>query len=183
MLEYKNEFSGKFINKLIGEIKEKSMVIGGLSNIMSDKSIEISEEEQLKFSKEINESIANLSKYAKMLEIENLGSINISTLGEILKSLFNLDLKVKNIKFDMKLNQDFIIQYKTEIIIYILTTLIEELIDSSTDIIISSIENSYIEIMGNFNDNTILKIKDIAKKSNEKINIEYTTNSVKIILL
>lgn len=124
MLEYKNEFSGKFINKLIGEIKEKSMIIGGLSNIMSDKSLEISEEEQVKFSKEINKSINNLSNYAKILEIEDLGNINVSKLESIIKALFNLDLKVKNLDFNMTYEDDFIIKCNSVVLIYILTEII-----------------------------------------------------------
>ena len=181
LLEYRNEFFGKFLYRLLGEIRERAMTIGGLSAVMAEDIENIKVEDSKRYAKEINEAIGRLQEVAKTLEVEELGMISVSRLNAILNDLFELDLKVKNVKLDFKYSDDVLIRCDSKIVIYIMVELIEYLIRSNSNIVdIECDGNIEFNVSGQFSDEVIEKVTQIANKSNE--NITVTTNGLNIII-
>lgn len=107
--------------------------------------------------------------------------ISVSRLNAILNALFELDLKVKNVKLDLKYSEDILIRCDSKIVIYIMVELIEYLIKSSSNIVdIECNGNIEFNVSGQFSDEVIEKVIQIANKSNE--NITVTTNGSNITI-
>ena len=181
LLEYQNEFYGKFLYQVLGEIRERAMVIGGLSKIMTDNGNQITLADTEKYAHEINEAIGKLQNVANTLEIENLEriKITISRLQRILMALFELDLKVKEITLNINYTDDVEINCDSKILIYIIVDIIQYLISRDVKEINIDCENNLdFRIMNVFPKTVVDKIQDIINKSNENIEVTYNADSL-----
>ena len=181
LLEYQNEFYGKFLYQVLGEIRERAMVIGGLSKIMTDNGNQITLSDTEKYAHEINEAIGKLQNVANTLELENLEriKITISRLQRILMALFELDLKVKEITLNINYTDDVEINCDSKILIYIIVDIIQYLISRDVKEINIDCENNLdFRIMNVFPKTVVDKIQDIINKSNENIEVTYNADSL-----
>ena len=181
LLEYQNEFYGKFLYQVLGEIRERAMVIGGLSKIMTDNGSAISLADTEKYAHEINEAIGKLQNVANTLEIENLEKIriNISRLKKILMALFELDLNVKEISLNINYKDDAELNCDSKILIYIIVEIIQYLISRDVKEINIECENNIdFRIMNVFPKAIVDKIQDLVNKAKENIDIIYNADSL-----
>ena len=148
-LQYGNEFLGKFFGKVLGHIREESMVIGPLSNILASND-EFSEEERRRFAEDINVAIGKLGEMTKTMEFDNLGEVSISKLSETINNLLDIELKMKYAKINFKYNEDMVLKCDSKILIYMLVEIIETILESEKEINIS-IDNSKITIENRVN--------------------------------
>lgn len=169
-LRYGNEFLGKFFGKVLGQIREESMVIGPLSNILASTE-GVTEEERKRFAEEINLAIGKLVEMTKTMEFSNLGEVSISKLNETLNNLLDIELKMKYAKINLKYNEDIILKCDSKILIYMLVEIIEVILENEK-IININIDNSTITIENEINNEELInKLRRIAEfDSNFKIN-------------
>ena len=132
--EYRNQFLGKFLNMLMGEIGEKSFSIAGnlmfLQELEEDVSLN-SREIYNKSVTNIKTSIEKLNQLIKSLELER-ENITILELKDILISLFEVTFTIKDIKLNFKNNTDndyLVIPTDVKVLVYILVDIIEYLIE------------------------------------------------------
>ena len=168
-LQYGNEFLGKFFGKVLGQIREESMVIGPLSNILASTE-GVTEEERKRFAEEINLAIGKLVEMTKTMEFSNLGEVSISKLNETLNNLLDIELKMKYAKINLKYNEDIILKCDSKILIYMLVEIIEVILENEK-IININIDNSTITIENEINNEELInKLRRIAEfDSNFKI--------------
>lgn len=178
-LQYGNEFLGKFFGKVLGQIREESMVIGPLSNILASEE-EFTEEERKRFAEDINVAIGKLGEMTQNMEFDNLGEIAISKLNEILNNLLDIELKMKYARINFKYNEDIVLKCDSKILIYMLVEIIESLLEDEKEININ-IDNSTIIIDNEINNGELMrKLNRLAefdsnfkiKNSDGKISIE-----------
>lgn len=182
-LEYSNQFFGKFLGTVLGQIKEEGAVIGPLSGFMADDS-EISIEERKRYSEQINNAIGKLCDMARTMEIKNLGEIYVSRLSEILNNLLDIQLQVNYAKLNFKYNEDVTLRCDAQILIYILVEIIEALIENEKEIIftIDNTDMTKIVIEHSISNNELVeKIKKLAEMD-EKIEILINTNTIEILI-
>ena len=165
-LRYSNEFLGKFFGKVLGQIREESMVIGPLSNVLAS-----TEEERKRFAEDINLAIGKLVEMTKTMEFDNLGEVSISKLNETLNNLLDIELKMKYSKINLEYNEDVILKCDSKILIYMLVEIIEVILENEK-IININIDNSKITIQNKINNEELInKLRRIAEfDSNFKIN-------------
>lgn len=165
-LRYSNEFLGKFFGKVLGQIREESMVIGPLSNVLAS-----TEEERKRFAEDINLAIGKLVEMTKTMEFDNLGEVSISKLNETLNNLLDIELKMKYAKINLEYNEDVILKCDSKILIYMLVEIIEVILENEK-IININIDNSKITIQNKINNEELInKLRRIAEfDSNFKIN-------------
>ena len=188
--EYRNQFLGKFLNMLMGEIGEKSFSMAG--NILSLEKIadEIPSNEREIYNKSVNNikaSIEKLNQLIKSLELER-ENITISELKDILISLFDVTFTVKDIKLNFKNNtgnEYLIISADVKVLVYILVDIIEYLIRSQEkeiDILCEKDdENIIIKVCNRIeNDELFNKIEKLAM-FDEKVIIKNEYNQIKVI--
>ena len=188
--EYRNQFLGKFLNMLMGEIGEKSFSMAG--NILSLEEIadEIPSNEREIYNKSVNNikaSIEKLNQLIKSLELER-ENITISELKDILISLFDVTFTVKDIKLNFKNNtgnEYLIISADVIVLVYILVDIIEYLIRSQEkeiDILCEKDdENIIIKVCNRIeNDELFNKIEKLAM-FDEKVIIKNEYNQIKVI--
>lgn len=188
--EYRNQFLGKFLNMLMGEIGEKSFSMAG--NILSLEEIadEIPSNEREIYNKSVNNikaSIEKLNQLIKSLELER-ENITISELKDILISLFDVTFTVKDIKLNFKNNtgnEYLIISADVKVLVYILVDIIEYLIRSQEkeiDILCEKDdENIIIKVCNRIeNDELFNKIEKLAM-FDEKVIIKNEYNQIKVI--
>ena len=160
-LRYGNEFLGKFFGKVLGQIREESMVIGPLSNILASTE-GVTEEERKRFAEEINLAIGKLVEMTKTMEFSNLGEVSISKLNETLNNLLDIELKMKYAKINLKYNEDIILKCDSKILIYMLVEIIEVILENEK-IININIDNSKITIENEINNEELInKLRRIA---------------------
>ena len=188
--EYRNQFLGKFLNMLMGEIGEKCFSMAG--NILSLEEIadEIPSNEREIYNKSVNNikaSIEKLNQLIKSLELER-ENITISELKDILISLFDVTFTVKDIKLNFKNNtgnEYLIISADVKVLVYILVDIIEYLIRSQEkeiDILCEKDdENIIIKVCNRIeNDELFNKIEKLAM-FDEKVIIKNEYNQIKVI--
>ena len=188
--EYRNQFLGKFLNMLMGEIGEKSFSMAG--NILSLEEIAdgIPSNEREIYNKSVNNikaSIEKLNQLIKSLELER-ENITISELKDILISLFDVTFTVKDIKLNFKNNtgnEYLIISADVKVLVYILVDIIEYLIRSQEkeiDILCEKEdENIIIKVCNRIeNDELFNKIEKLAM-FDEKVIIKNEYNQIKVI--
>lgn len=185
MLQYRNEFFGKFLYRLLGEIAERSFSIRG--NVEAIKLDETLSEDNKRFIKHIEESIHRLGEIAEALKIEEISVLSIEQIKKIIENLFAITFTMKNINFQMNYEDGKdLVNCDPKIIMYILVELIEFLIDKQ--VIQINIEckkeDSYtLSIKGDFSEEIINKVKEIATKSEESIRIEIENTDILNILI
>ena len=179
-LQYGNEFLGKFFGKVLGQIREESMIIGPLSDFLANNE-GVTEEERRRFAEEINVAIGKLVEMTKTMELGNLGEVSISKLNEILNNLLDLELKMKYAKINFKYKEDIVLKCDSKILIYMLVEIIEVILENEK-IININIYNSTITIENKINNEELInKLKKIAEfDSNFKISTIDSKISIEI---
>ena len=131
---YQNEFLGKFLNNLMGEIRERSFAMSGNILALEEFGEEISPDNKdayNRYLKNVKEASSKLNELIKSLEIKDK-NISIKELNIILNKLFETTFYVKDIKLNIKNNTDNdyqVLQCNAKVLIYILVDIIEFLID------------------------------------------------------
>ncbi len=162
--EYRNQFLGKFLNMLMGEIGERSFAMAG--NLMSLKELgeDVSPNAREIYNKSVNNiktAIEKLNQLIKSLELEK-ENITISELRDTLISLFEVTFTVKDIKLNFRNNTDndyLIIPSDAKVLVYILVDIIEYLIEK---------QENQIDIFCEREDNNII-IKGCNKIENDEL--------------
>lgn len=124
--QYRNEFFGKFLYRFIGEVRERVFVIGGLIDSITVNEQELSIEEKKQYSHNIKKAIAKLMKIVESLEIEKISILTVTTLEDILNSLFAIQLETNNAKLNFNYDNNYMsFQCDPKTLIYILADIIE----------------------------------------------------------
>ena len=183
--QYRNEFFGKFLYRFIGEVRERVFVIGGLIDSVTVDEQGLSLEEKKQYSQHIKEAIGKLMKIVESLEIEKISMLTVSTLEDILNSLFaiSLEANMANLKFKYD-NEYTSFQCDPKTLIYILVEIVEYLLNNNIkEINIDCEKQKEITIIkiGNMikDEKVIAKIISISCIDN-KIRIIKELNQVKI---
>ncbi len=168
--EYRNQFLGKFLNTLIGEIGEKSFAMTGNILALEEFAEEISPDEREIYNRSIDNiksSTKKLNELIKSLELDR-ENITVSELKNMLTNLFEITFTAKDIKLNFKNNTNneyLIIPTDIKVIIYILVDIIEYLIEKQEkeiDILCDKDEKSIIIKICNEIEN-----EDLFKKINK----------------
>ena len=174
---YRNEFLGKFLNRLMGEIGERGMAMAGSIVHLEDMTENIQNNDKELFVNSVDtlkRNISKLNELIKSLAIDE-GIITISGLEHKLKNLFDITLSIKDVKLNIKYNDAYLmLNCQREILIYILVDIIESLINS---------EVKEINILTEKNDKIKIKIcnKIADSKLIEKLNkLSYLDDNIKI---
>ena len=189
--EYRNQFLGKFLNMLMGEIGEKSFSMAGNILLLEKFADEISPNQRELYNRSVNNiktSMEKLNQLIKSLELDR-DNITISELKDIIISLFDVTFTVKDIKLNFKNNTDneyLVIPADVKVLVYILVDIIEYLIKSQEKEINILYEKEYENIIIKVcnridNDELFNKIKKLAMfDENVEVLNEYDQISLKI---
>ena len=183
--QYRNEFFGKFLYRFIGEVRERVFVIGGLIDSVTVDEQGLSLEEKKQYSQHIKEAIGKLMKIVESLEIEKISMLTVSTLEDILNSLFAISLEANKANLKFKYDNEYTsFQCDPKTIIYILVEIVEYLLNNNIkEINIDCEKQKEITIIkiGNMikDEKVIAKIISISCIDN-KIRIIKELNQVKI---
>lgn len=174
---YRNEFLGKFLNRLMGEIGERGMAMAGSIVHLEDMTENIQNNDKELFVNSVDtlkRNISKLNELIKSLAIDE-GIITISGLEHKLKNLFDITLSIKDVKLNIKYDDAYLmLNCQREILIYILVDIIESLINSNV---------KEINILTEKNDKVKIKICNNIADSNliEKLNkLSYLDDNIKI---
>lgn len=174
---YRNEFLGKFLNRLMGEIGERGMAMAGSIVHLEDMTENIQNNDKELFVNSVDtlkRNISKLNELIKSLAIDE-GIITISGLEHKLKNLFDITLSIKDVKLNIKYDDAYLmLNCQREILIYILVDIIENLINSNV---------KEINILTEKNDKVKIKICNNIADSNliEKLNkLSYLDDNIKI---
>ena len=184
--QYRNEFFGKFLYRFIGEVRERVFVIGGLIDSITVEEQGVSLEEKKQYSQNIKKAIAKLMKIVESLEIEKISMLTVSTLEDILNSLFAIQLETNKANLKFKCDNEYTsFQCDPKTLIYILVEIVEYLLNNNIkeiNIDCEKLENkTVLKICNeNFASSVLEKIKKIATLG-EDINIENNANSIIIV--
>lgn len=183
--QYRNEFFGKFLYRFIGEVRERVFVIGGLIDSVTVDEQGLSLEEKKQYSQHIKETIGKLMKIVESLEIEKISMLTVSTLEDILNSLFAISLEANKANLKFKYDNEYTsFQCDPKTLIYILVEIVEYLLNNNIkEINIDCEKQKEITIIkiGNMikDEKVIAKIISISCIDN-KIRIIKELNQVKI---
>ena len=183
--QYRNEFFGKFLYRFIGEVRERVFVIGGLIDSVTVDEQGLSLEEKKQYSQHIKEAIGKLMKIVESLEIEKISMLTVSTLEDILNSLFAISLEANKANLKFKYDNEYTsFQCDPKTLIYILVEIVEYLLNNNVkEINIDCEKQKEITIIkiGNMikDEKVIAKIISISCIDN-KIRIIKELNQVKI---
>lgn len=183
--QYRNEFFGKFLYRFIGEVRERVFVIGGLIDSVTVDEQGLSLEEKKQYSQHIKEAIGKLMKIIESLEIEKISMLTVSTLEDILNSLFAISLEANKANLKFKYDNEYTsFQCDPKTLIYILVEIVEYLLNNNIkEINIDCEKQKEITIIkiGNMikDEKVIAKIISISCIDN-KIRIIKELNQVKI---
>lgn len=183
--QYRNEFFGKFLYRFIGEVRERVLVIGGLIDSVTVDEQGLSLEEKKQYSQHIKEAIGKLMKIVESLEIEKISMLTVSTLEDILNSLFAISLEANKANLKFKYDNEYTsFQCDPKTLIYILVEIVEYLLNNNIkEINIDCEKQKEITIIkiGNMikDEKVIAKIISISCIDN-KIRIIKELNQVKI---
>lgn len=162
--EYRNQFLGKFLNMLMGEIKEKSFSMVGNILALEELTDVVPADKRELYSRSISNiknATEKLNQLIKSLELDSK-NITILELKNILKNLFDVIFSVKDIKLNLKNNTDneyLTISADVKVLVYILVDIIEYLIEN---------EEKEINILFE-KENDILSIKICNNIENEEL--------------
>lgn len=162
--EYRNQFLGKFLNILMGEIGEKSFAMAGNILALEEFAEEISPDEKELYKRSINNiknSTGKLNDLIKSLELDR-ENITIAELKNILTNLFEVTFTVKDINLNFKnnTNNDYlIIPTDVKVLVYILVDIIEYLIEK---------QEKQIDILCDKEDDSLI-IKTCNKIENDEL--------------
>ena len=174
---YRNEFLGKFLNRLMGEIGERGMAMAGSIIHLEDMTDNINENDKEIFVKSVDNLKINISKLNELIKSLSIdeNAITIRGLEHQIRNLFDISLSIKDVKLNIKYDDEYLIlNCQREIIIYILVDIIENLVNAQEKEINISIEK---------NDKVRVKVCNNIVDSNliEKLNkLAYLDDNIKI---
>ncbi|MBP3596887.1 MAG: response regulator [Clostridia bacterium] len=175
---YRNEFLGKFLNRLMGEIGERGMAMAGSIVHLEDMTENIQNNDKELFVNSVDtlkRNISKLNELIKSLSIDE-GLITIGGLEHKLKNLFDITLSIKNVKLNIKYDDEYLmLNCQREILIYILVDIIESLINSNIkeiNILAEKNEKVRIKICNNINDSNLMEKLNKLAYLDENIKIE-----------
>lgn len=179
--DYQNEFLGKFLNRLVGEMSERSMAMAGSLMLLEEMKDGISEKELFERSVEsIKNSMTRLNKLIKSLEIKDENGL-VKDLKDILNTLFEMTFIVKDVRFTIKTENEYdLINCNIRVLTYILVDIIEYLISINEKDINFKIEKNIIKIINKIQDDALYnKINKLALLD-EHIKIKNIENIIQI---
>lgn len=152
-LQYRDEFFGKFLYRIVGETRERFMVISGLLNTIVDEEERknLSKDEIERYAGHIKEAMNKFMDCIRTLEIEKISTLNNAYLKELLNSLFEIHLQTVHASLNIT-GEDYIaFDCEPKTLIYILVDIIEYLLNNNESEINLLVEN---------NEKTIIKIQN-----------------------
>ena len=183
---YRNEFLGKFLNRLMGEIGERGMAMAGSIVHLEEMTNNIQENDKTVFINSVNTIKSNSSKLNELIHSLkiNEGLITVGALESKIRNLFDITLSLKDITLTMDYTDKYtMLDCNEEVIVYILVDIIEYLINKDKKEINISIEkNDIVQIKvstDEMNISIINKLNQLAYLD-EKINVIIQDNQVVI---
>lgn len=183
---YRNEFLGKFLNRLMGEIGERGMAMVGSIVHLEEMTNNIQENDKAVFINSVNTIKSNSSKLNELIHSLkiNEGLITVGALESKIRNLFDITLSLKDITLKMDYTDKYtMLDCNEEVIVYILVDIIEYLINKDKKEINISIEkNDIVQIRvstDEMNISIINKLNQLAYLD-EKINVIIQDNQVVI---
>ena len=186
-LQYRDEFFGKFLYRIVGETRERFMVISGLLNCITNEEErnKLSEEEITRYSGHIQNAMNKFMDCIRTLEIEKISTLNNGYLKELLKSLFEIHLQTVQANLNIE-GEDYItFNCEPKTLIYILVDIIEYLLknnEKNIKLFVDSSEKTTIQIQHTVANNELIdKLNKLANFDN-KINIIFDNELLNIII-
>ena len=183
---YRNEFLGKFLNRLMGEIGERGMAMVGSIVHLEEMTNNIQENDKAVFINSVNTIKSNSSKLNELIHSLkiNEGLITVGALESKIRNLFDITLSLKDITLKMDYTDKYtMLDCNEEVIVYILVDIIEYLINKDKKEINILIEkNDIVQIRvstDEMNISIINKLNQLAYLD-EKINVIIQDNQVVI---
>lgn len=176
-LQYRDEFFGKFLYRIVGETRERFMVISGLLNSIIDqeKRSKLSEEEITRYSEYIQEAMNKFMDCIKTLEIEKISILDNRYLRDLLKSLFEIHLQTVHANLNIECDKLIAFDCEPKTLIYILVDIIEYLLNNGEKeikIVIEKNEKTIIKILNNIIDNELIEKVNKLANFDDKIKIK-----------
>ena len=175
---YRNEFLGKFLNRLMGEIGERGMAMAGSIVHLEDMTENIQNNDKELFVNSVGtlkRNISKLNELIKSLSIEE-GIITISGLEHKIRNLFDITLSIKDIKLNLKYEDAYLmLNCQREILIYILVDIIESLINANEkeiNILTEKSDKVKIKICNNITDTNLIEKLNKLSYLDDNIQIE-----------
>lgn len=173
----RNEFLGKFLNRLMGEIGERSMAMVGSVTHLDEMENDIPEVQKEVFVNSVNtlkNSTTKLNELIKSIEV----SQDVITVGELerkLGNLFDITFAVKDVKLNIKYDDQYtMLDCNQEIILHILVDIIEELVnkdEKEINILVEKNDKVIVKVCNNLTNIDFLDKLNKLAYLDEKINI------------
>ena len=183
--QYRNEFMGKFLYRFIGEVHERTMVIGGLIDSITIDKHNFTDEEVNKYANTIKESLGKLTKIVRNLEFESISVLAVNELENILRSLFEVKLIMSNSNLNIKYEDNISINCDVKTIIYILVEVIDYLLengDKEINILCEKTNCLKIKICNSIENMELIQKLNKLSKIEENVKVENEYNQVSIII-
>ena len=176
-LQYRDEFFGKFLYRIVGETRERFMVISGLLKCITNQEerSKLSEDEITRYSEHIQEAMSKFMDCIKSLEIEKISILDNRYLKDLLKSLFEIHLQTVHASLHIDYDELITFNCDPKTLIYILVDIIEYLLNNGEEnikILIERNEKAIIKILNNINDNELIEKVNKLANFDDKIKIE-----------
>lgn len=175
-LQYRDEFFGKFLYRVVGETRERFMVISGLLNCVTDKEerSKLTEEEITRYTAHINNAMNKFMDCIRTLEIEKISRLNNAYLKELLNSLFEIHLQIVHANLNIS-GEDYIaFDCEPKTLIYILVDIIEYLLNNNEleiNILVENNEKTIIKIQNKITNTELIDKLNKLANFDEKIGI------------
>ena len=189
--QYQNEFFGKFLGRLMGEIGERAFSVVGVTTVLEEYTAKLPEEDRESYNTRltyIKEGMSKLEELIKRIKFDD-GIIPLTELIKTLQTLFWVTLSIKNIELNIanKIDNDYqLIQCNSKVVLYILVDMIEFLIEKEKtpiNILIEKEDNKVkIKICNEIENKEIIEKINKLSELDEEIHIIYELNQVSIIL-
>ena len=186
-LQYRDEFFGKFLYRIVGETRERFMVISGLLNCITntEERNKLSEEEITRYSGHIQEAMNKFMDCIRTLEIEKISTLNNGYLKELLKSLFEIHLQTVQANLNIE-GEDYIaFDCEPKTLIYILVDVIEYLLKNNQkdiQILVDNSEKTKIKIKHTISDNELIDKLNKLSNFDCKISIEIENEQLNVVI-
>lgn len=186
-LQYRDEFFGKFLYRIVGETRERFMVISGLLNCITnaEERNKLSEEEITRYSGHIQEAMNKFMDCIRTLEIEKISTLNNAYLKELLKSLFEIHLQTVHANLNIE-GEDYIaFDCEPKTLIYILVDIIEYLLknnEKDIQLLVDNSEKTKIKIKHTISNNELIDKLNKLANFDCKINIEIENEQLNVVI-
>ena len=186
-LQYRDEFFGEFLYRIVGETRERFMVISGLLNCITntEERNKLSEEEITRYSGHIQEAMNKFMDCIRTLEIEKISTLNNGYLKELLKSLFEIHLQTVQANLNIE-GEDYIaFDCEPKTLIYILVDVIEYLLKNNQkdiQILVDNSEKTKIKIKHTISDNELIDKLNKLSNFDCKISIEIENEQLNVVI-